>query len=242
MGPYRDRGVTLKIAVKFGMLTAMGALSLVSATASANSAAVDYFRSRADRTAVPSLLSNDERDYYRQLFGAIDSKDWNKVQQLLAVRADGPLHQQARAEYFLASGSPKIEVSDLQAWLSQGTQLPDADQISRLAVKRGATNLPSIPTEQRFARLPSMSKRIKPDPISDGTMPGSISAGILDRIKADDPMGARVMLDGIDATLSPVDAGRMAAARRVELLHRKPGRLGVRDGATGRPGPGSLGR
>jgi soluble lytic murein transglycosylase-like protein len=193
----------LKIAAKLGMLTALGAMSLVSTPAVANSAAVDYFRSRADRTAVPSLLSNDERDYYRQLFGAIDSKDWNKVQQLFAVKTDGPLHQQARAEYFLASGSPKVQVSDLQAWLAQGTQLPDADQISRLAAKRGATGLPSVPTEQQFARLPSMSKRIKPASISDGTMPAPISAGILERIKADDPMGARVLLDGIDASLSP---------------------------------------
>lgn len=193
----------MKIAVKLGLLTAMGALSPASTTAFANSAAVDYFRTRADRTAVPSLLSHDERDYYRQLFDAIDSKDWNKVQQLFATKADGPLHQQARAEYFLASGSPKIELSDLEAWLAQGTKLPDADQISRLAARRGATSLPSVPTEQQFAKLPSLSKRIKPSAITDGTMPASVSSGILDRIKADDPMGARVLLDGIDATLSP---------------------------------------
>ena len=37
----------------------------------ANSAAVDYFRNRADRTAVPSLLSLEERAYYRDLFAAI---------------------------------------------------------------------------------------------------------------------------------------------------------------------------
>jgi soluble lytic murein transglycosylase-like protein len=198
-----DRGKALKTAAKLGLLSAMGALSLASNAAMANSAAVDYFRTRADRTAVPSLLSSDERDYYRQLFGAIDGKDWNKVQQLFAVKPDGPLHQQARAEYFLASGSPKIQVSDLQAWLAQGTNLPDADQISRLAAKRGATGLPGVPGEQQFARLPSMSKRIKPTSISDGTMPGAISSGILERIKADDPMGARVLLDGIDASLSP---------------------------------------
>ena len=185
------------------MLSVLGAISLTSTPASANSAAVDYFRTRADRTAVPSLLSHDERDYYRQLFDAIDSKDWNKVQQLFAVKSDGPLHQLAQAEYFLASGSPKIEVTDLQAWLARGTNLPDADQISRLAAKRGATGLPSVPAEQQFAKLPSLSKRVKPAAIADGTMPATVSSSILERIKADDPMGARVLLDGIDATLSP---------------------------------------
>ncbi|VWX52014.1 lytic transglycosylase domain-containing protein [Novosphingobium sp. 9U] len=193
----------MKTAAKAGLLALLSAASLAASPAFANSAAVDYFRTRADRTAVPSLLTLDERDYYRKLFAAIDSKDWTTVQTLFAQKSDGPLHQQARAEYFLASGSPKIELTDLQAWLSQGTELPDADQISRLALKRGAVSLPSVPTAQRFATLPSLPKRIKPGAINDGTMPGTVSAGILERIKADDPMGARVLLDGIDASLSP---------------------------------------
>lgn len=192
-----------RIAFAAGLLGAVCAFSATTNAAFANSAAVDYFRTRADRTAVPSLLSHDERDYYRQLFGAIDAKDWSTVQKLFADRADGPLHQQALAEYYLASGSPKIEVGELQAWLARGTQLPDAEQISRLAAKRGATTLPPIPGEQQFARLPSMSKRIRPASIADGTMPSPIAAGILDRIKGDDPMGARLLLDGIDASLSP---------------------------------------
>ena len=112
-------------------------------TALANSAAVDYFRNRADRSAVPSLLSQDDREFYREVFGAIERKDWAKVQQMFADRPDGPLHQQARAEYYLAAGSPRIELPDLQSWLAQGTSLPGADQIGRLALKRGAETLPS---------------------------------------------------------------------------------------------------
>ncbi|SLJ90614.1 MULTISPECIES: lytic transglycosylase domain-containing protein [Novosphingobium] len=176
--------------------------TVATAPAYANSAAVDYFRTRADRTAVPSLLSQDDRAYYKQVFDAIDAKNWSKVQQMLSERPDGPLHQQARAEYYLAAGSPKIELPDLQDWLAKGTELPGADQISRLALKRGADAIPDLPTEQQFARLPSMTKRTRPASISDGTMPEAISSSILERIKNDDPMGARVLLDGIDAGLS----------------------------------------
>ncbi len=164
---------------------------------------MEYFRSRADRTAVPTLLSQDERDYYRRLFDAIDHKDWTTVQSMFAQKPDGPLHQQARAEYFLDSNSPKIELTELQTWLSQGTTLPGADQISRLALKRGALSVPSAPVQRQFASLPSLPKRIRPSSINDGTMPGTVSAGIMDRIKADDPVGARVLLDGIDGALSP---------------------------------------
>lgn len=197
----------------FAGLGVAAAATVMAAPAFANSAAVDYFRSRADRTAVPSLLSQDDRTYYKQIFDAIDAKDWPAVQKMLADRPDGPLHQQARAEYYLASGSPRIALPELQAWLDQGTELPGADQISRLALKRGAETVPSLPTEQSFARLPSMSKRVRPASTNDGTMPDAISAGIIDRIKNDDPMGARVLLDGIDAGLS--DAARAEWRQRV---------------------------
>jgi len=204
---WRDNrgGSSRGIGAKFALAAAVGmtALAGLSAPAFANSAAVEYFRSRADRTAVPALLSQDDRTYYAEFFDAVDAKDWSKVQQMLATRPEGPLHQQARAEYYLAAGSPRIELPDLEAWLAQGTELPGADQISRLALKRGAETVPNLPSEQQFARLPTMPKRVRPSSINDGTMPGSIEAGILDRIKNDDPMGARVLLDGIDAGLSP---------------------------------------
>lgn len=199
------RGHDLNTTTSAGWMAglALAAAATVSAApAFANSAAVDYFRTRGDRTAVPSLLSQDDRAYYRAVFAAIDAKEWSTVQQKLAERPDGPLHQQVRAEYYLAAGSPRIELPELQAWLSQGAELADAEKIARLAQKRGAESLPALPSPQQFARLPSMPKRLRPAAIDDGTMPGAISAGILDRIKNDDPVGARVLLDGIDAGLS----------------------------------------
>ena len=195
-------------------LTCAAGASLVGATAAqANSAAVDYFRSRADRTAVPSLLSQDERAYYRDLFSAIERKDWSRVQTLFAQKEDGPLHQQAMAEYYLAAGSPRIELESLNAWLAKGTTLPEAEQISRLAATRGATALPSLPGAQALVSLPTTPKRVRPRSTDDGTMPGSVSAGILLKIKNDDPMGAKTLLDGIDASLS--DSARAEWRQRI---------------------------
>ena len=195
-------------------LTCAAGASLVGATAAqANSAAVDYFRSRADRTAVPSLLSQDERAYYRDLFSAIERKDWSRVQTLFAQKEDGPLHQQAMAEYYLAAGSPRIELESLNAWLAKGTTLPEAEQITRLAATRGATALPSLPGAQALVSLPTTPKRVRPRSTDDGTMPGSISAGILLKIKNDDPMGAKTLLDGIDASLS--DSARAEWRQRI---------------------------
>jgi len=172
-------------------------------TALANSAAVEYFSSRADRSAVPALLTQDDRTYYRALFGAIRSQNWSLVQSMLAQRTEGPLHGVAQAEYYLAPTSPRIDLDTLNRWLASGTELPEAEQISALAVKRGATSLPILPEAQRFARLPSSAKRIRPRDTNDGTMPAETAAGILDRIKNDDPAGAKVLLAGVDSGLSP---------------------------------------
>ncbi|HKR24645.1 MAG TPA: lytic transglycosylase domain-containing protein [Allosphingosinicella sp.] len=194
-------------------MAAASAVALDVAPAQANSAAVDYFRTRADRTSVPSLLSQDERQYYRDLFSAIERKDWTRVQALFAQKSDGPLHQQALAEYYLASGSPRIELDRLNAWLAKDSSLPEAEQIARLAATRGSQVRPSLPSAQPLISLPGIAKRIRPRSTDDGTMPGMIAAGILDKIKNDDPLGARTLLDGIDATLS--DSARAEWRQRV---------------------------
>ena len=184
-----------------GAALAVAAIAVPQA-AKANSAAMEYFTKRADRSAVPTLLSADDRTYYTAVFDAIERSDWAKVQGLFAERAEGPLHLIAQAEYYLASGSPKIELDPLNAWLASGVNLPQAEQILPLARKRGAVTLPSLPAANRLISLPSFAKRIRPRETADGTMPAAIAAAINARIKEDDPAGAKILLDGIDALLS----------------------------------------
>ena len=180
-----------------------GIVALAGATpATANISAAEYFRSRALNSNVPELLSRPDQQYYSQLFQAIDGEDWVRVDALLAERADGPLHQVARAEYFLHANSPRIELPAIQAWLGRGSRLPQAEQIANLGLKRGLMSAPYLPREQSFVRQPYSSKRIRPSSTDDGTMPADISSAILDRISNDDPDGARLLLDGVDALLS----------------------------------------
>lgn len=185
-----------------GAALALVALAVPQA-AQANSAAMEYFTKRADRSAVPSLLSADDRTYYTAVFDAIERSDWAKVQAMFAERTDGPLHQIAKAEYYLAAGSPKIELDALNAWLAGGVNLPQTEQILSLARKRGAVTLPALPVANRLVSLPNFAKRIRPRETADGTMPAEIAAAINTKIKEDDPAGGKVLLDGIDALLSP---------------------------------------
>jgi soluble lytic murein transglycosylase len=194
-------------------LLALVCAALPAPAAYANSAAVDYFRNRTSRAAVPTLLTQDERGFYQELFAAIDRKDWNQVRLMMANKPDGSLHDAAKAEFYLASGSPRIDLPELDQWLAKNSESPSAEQISQLAIRRGAQSLPSLPYAQALNSLPSLPKRILPRDTNDGTMPGSIARAILAKIKADDPLGARVLLDGIDFQLS--DSARAEWRQRV---------------------------
>lgn len=203
------RGLETGTIVKAG-LRAKTALMLIAAAAAclplaaqANSAAVEYFAGQTHRGAVPTLLSQSERAYYRDLFAAIDTEQWPKVQQLLGQRATGPLHQVALAEYYLAATSPKIELEALNAWLAMGTQLPQSERIIALAQKRGATVLPVLPAFNTFVSLPSRARRERPRETGDGAMPPAVGSAIQRMIKDDDASGAKALLDGIDSQLSP---------------------------------------
>jgi soluble lytic murein transglycosylase-like protein len=184
-------------------LTVAGLIACVPATpALANSSAAEYFRARAASTNIPELLSKSERDWYKSLFAAIDLRDWARVDAMFAEKPEGPLHQIARAEYYLDAASPKVELPEIENWLAKGTSLPQAAQIANLGLKRGMTAMPALPAEQQLVSQGYAPRRVLPSSVEDGTMPAEIKSAILERIKADDPGGARILLDGVDAGLS----------------------------------------
>lgn len=180
-----------------------GALLLACMEPAAAETTRQYFTARIARAGAPQQLDQASREYYRDLFGAIDRSDWARVQALFAQREDGPLHAVAMAEYYLAANSPRVELGQIEQWMEQGRRLPMAAQLARLAVTRGAASPPRLPAEQAFYATGSSPKRIRPRTVEDGTMPADIRQQILDRITNDDPDGARQLLDGIDAGLSP---------------------------------------
>ena len=187
-----------------GMALLAGVAGIPATAAYANaSSAAEYFRARAGTVNVPQVLSERDQQYYRDIFTAIAREDWAKVDDLLDDREPGLLHQVAIAEYYTHANSPRVTAEQIAAWFAMGTDLPQAEQLGRLGQKRGLEFLPDLPQAQPFARQPYASKRLRPRSVQDGTMPADISASILEHIKNDDPDSARLLLDGIDALLSP---------------------------------------
>lgn len=177
------------------------AAALIAAPVAAQSSSVEYF-TRSHAQALPQLLSTEDRGYYGSLYEAIDSKNWDRVEVLLGERPDGPLHGAALASYYLDPASPRISLERIEDWLDRYRKLPQTAAIVRLGKTRGLDRYIDTPGERSLVRQPGLTKRLRPSPVDDGTMPSSISTAILERITNDDPDGARILLDGVDASLS----------------------------------------
>jgi len=169
---------------------------------SGNATSLAYFSQRNTGRDRPAPLDQDDARYYRSLFAAIHGEDWAGATARLAERDAGPLHDVARAELYLAANSPRVELGPLLALLGQSPDLPQAEQLSRLAAKRGATILPDRPQIRQLAFFGGIPRRGKPKPVADGTIPADMAARIQDRIVNDDPGGARALLAQIDPMLS----------------------------------------
>ena len=182
-------------------LTASLFIAAVAAPFPAMAADADPAMSFAPQT-VPDILSSKEKQYYSQVLAAIRGQRWADAQALLAQSKDGPLDDFLRAEYWLAANSPRAEVSDLMPILSRSPWLPQAAQLGRLATRRGATDLPSLPTEISLSWSGSAPRRLGADSVSDPFASG-LASSIPDRIKNDDPAGAEALLNAVIDKLSP---------------------------------------
>ncbi len=158
-------------------------------------------------TSSPDLLaeiggqpSEKERESLAAIFSAIDGQKWAEAQRLIDMAPKSPLVHVARAELYLAAGSPKVEAAQLQALLNDAPWLPQAEQLERLAVKRGATSLPIRPGTKRFSWLGGAPKRDLPESSASAA---NLRARMQAEIKADNPAGAEMMLEAQSASLDP---------------------------------------
>ena len=151
---------------------------------------------------VPSVLSGKQKQLYSQVLVAIRAQRWADAKALLDGAENGPLTDFLRAELLLAPNSPKAEVADIMPILSRSPNLPQAEQLGRLAAKRGATDLPSLPYQTRLSWSGSAPRRLGADSVSDPFASG-LASSIPDRIKNDDPAGAEALLNAVLDKLSP---------------------------------------
>ena len=154
----------------------------------------------APRAYAPQLGPN-ARARYRQIFDAIKARSWADAQALLDATPEGPLHNVARAELYLAKGSPMVPPETLAALAERASELPYARRLTALAQTRGVSAAVALPSEQELRWLGSQPRR--------GKAAGSearglaLSGKIVPLLKSDQPNEAEAYLDSKSIGLDP---------------------------------------
>ena len=184
-------------------MTTLAALAASPALAEMPVLAIAPAQGSAVTASSGAQLSQSERETYRTIFSAIHSGDWATAQALLSAAQRDILYPVARAEYYLAPGSPEIALDDLVRLLQEAPDLPEADQIARLASARGLTNTPYIRSEQQLRRLPGPSRRSRAREVSGDAAASMLADRIQPLIVDDNPSAAEQLLsentDGLSA-------------------------------------------
>ena len=154
---------------------------------------------------------------WRGVFDAIDSGSWASARAGIAVLPRSILTPLAKAELYTAKGSPVVDLASLQALLAEAPELPQANQIGAMAIRRGATNAPLIVPQKPTFNLGSAPIRYRAKPVQGEPYADQLRAALDPLIKINDSAGAEAQLLLYAAQLS-VEA-RAEAAQRVAFAH-----------------------
>lgn len=142
------------------------------------------------RSSMPTVLSETERSNYREIFAALRAADWPAATARLDAMGDGPLHAVARAELYLARGSPKAELEPLLALITKAPDMPQAAQLGRLAIARGALELPTITQPQELKWQGGQPRRSRVRSVSGDPVATELEPVVQPLIVADRPSEA----------------------------------------------------
>lgn len=148
-------------------------------------------------------LNSNEREAYRAIFSDIRDRNWTSAQSRIEAAPSSLLKPVAQSELYLAAGSPAVPLEALAALLAQAPDLPDADQLTRLARTRGLAEEPALPAAQTLRRLPGPSRRGRANPVSGDSAARALVSQIQPLIVADRPFDAEQLLNAQGDGLSP---------------------------------------
>ncbi|WP_311269717.1 lytic transglycosylase domain-containing protein [Sphingobium sp. WCS2017Hpa-17] len=153
--------------------------------------------------ASPLQLSDGDKARYRAIFSAIAAQQWNDAKAMIAaLDSQDAVRPLALSELYLAKGSPKVELFDLLDLVNKAAWLPKADQLSRLAQRRGATILPTLPQIQKMVWLGAAPRRQYVAAVKTDVAAQALAGQIQTYVKNDDPIGAEALLGTGEAGLT----------------------------------------
>ncbi|HYX45994.1 MAG TPA: lytic transglycosylase domain-containing protein [Sphingomicrobium sp.] len=154
---------------------------------------------------------------WRGVFDAIDAGNWASAQAGIAALPPSVLTPVAKAELYTAKGSPVVDLGSLQTVISQAPELPEANQLGLMAIKRGATTAPLIIPEKDTVVLGSAPVRYRAHPVQGEPAADQLRSTLDSYVKADDASGAEAQLLAQGPALS--FEARAEAGTRVAFVY-----------------------
>jgi soluble lytic murein transglycosylase-like protein len=151
------------------------------------------------------------------VFDAIDSGNWASARAGITTLPPSTLTSLAKAELYTAKGSPTVDLYSIQALLTEAPELPQADQLARMALTRGATTAPLIMPARRLVNLGSPPGRYRARPVLGEPLADQLRDALEPLVKANDAAAAEAQLLVFAPQLS-LEA-RAEAAQRVAWIY-----------------------
>ena len=189
------------LALQAGQAHAEGPSLVLDLSSDSSATTVSAPDTAAAQQAVQPLRG---KDAYRAFFGALRASNWSEAKtRALQMDKDDPVRSLALAELYTAKGSPRTELFELLDLINRASWLPDADQLGRLAKKRGAEILPDGPQVQKLVYLGSAPRRRYLPTTKQDAAAQALVGQIQPYISKDDPAGAESLIGPSEALLSP---------------------------------------
>ena len=184
----------------FLALATLGAIAAMPARA--ETARTPVIMGTASR--VPMQIDAGAKARYNAVFGALNSQQWADAKaMILAMDPQDPMRFVALSDLYLAKDSPRVELFDLLDLIGKASWLPSADQLGRLAQKRGATILPELPQVQKMVWLGAAPRREYVPATKTDLLAQALVTQIQPFINNDDPAGAETLLATGEVGLTP---------------------------------------
>jgi soluble lytic murein transglycosylase len=159
---------------------------------------------------------------WREVFAAIRAGNWAGARAGISALPPGPLTAVAKAELYTAKGSPVVDLARIQALLAEAPELPNADQIARMALTRGATSPPLVMQKRPVVSFGAAPGRYRPKPIRGEPLADALRSQLEPLIKENAAADAEAAFLAQAVYLS-ADA-RAEAAQRVARIYYSIGK------------------
>ncbi|QIL02473.1 lytic transglycosylase domain-containing protein [Sphingomonas sinipercae] len=140
---------------------------------------------------------------WKGVFVAIRAGDWAGARAGIETLPPSLATAVARAELYTAKNSPVVSLPEIQALLAQAPDLPQAEQLARMAIARGALVAPPVVARKPLISLPTPPTRYRIKPVAGEPLADALRTQLDPLIKADDAMNAELLVASQAPYLTP---------------------------------------